>query len=158
MSQKESWEDVQVGEQLAPLMHYVTQEHINRFQEFLGHGPSQAQGWMSGHNLHTDEEYSRAHMYGGNVGDGHQTIAYLCELVTNWLPYGALVSGYGEIDIRLTNPTRPGDVITSTGTVREKYTEDGRKYVLCEVQAMKGEERLVAVGQIRAMVPDRPRD
>ena len=157
MSHKESWEDVQVGEQIAPLVHYVTQEHINGFQGFLGHGPSQIHGWMSGHNLHTDEEYSRTHMYGGNVGDGHQTIAYLCELVTNWLPYGALVSGYSEIDIRLTNPTRPGDVVTSTGTVREKYTEDGRKYVLCEVQAMKGEERLVAVGQIKAMVPDPPR-
>ena len=138
---------------MTPLVHYVTQEHINRFQEFLGHGPSMVQGWMRGHNLHVDEEYSRAHMYGGTVGDGHQTIAYLCELVTNWLPYGALVSGYSEIDIRLTNPTRPGDVVTSTGSVRDKLTEEGRNYILCEVMATKGDEKLVALGQIKAMVP-----
>ena len=154
MSHKESWEEIQVGEAITPLVHYVTQEHINRFQEFLGHGPSTVQGWMRGHNLHVDEEYSRAHMYGGTVGDGHQTIAYLCELVTNWLPYGALVSGYSEVDIRLTNPTRPGDVVTSTGSVRDKFTEEGRNYILCEVMATKGEKKLVAIGQIKAMVPD----
>lgn len=154
MAHKESWENVQVGEVITPLAHYVTQEHINGFQEFLGHGPSTVQGWMRGHNLHVDEEYSRDHMYGGTVGDGHQTIAYLCELVTNWLPYGALVSGYSEVDIRLTNPTRPGDVVTSTGRVRDKFTSEGRNYILCEVMATKGEETLVALGQIKAMVPD----
>jgi acyl-coenzyme A thioesterase PaaI-like protein len=154
MSHKESWEEIQVGEKLTPLVHYVTQEHINGFQEFLGHGPSSVRGWMRGHNLHVDEDYSRQHMYGGNVGDGHQTIAYLCELVTSWLPYGALVSGYSEIDIRLTNPTRPGDVITSNGMVKEKMVEQGRRYVVCEVSATKIGDRLVAIGEIKAMVPD----
>ena len=67
---------------------------------------------------------------------------------------GALVSGYSEIDIRLTNPTRPGDVVTSTGSVKGKFTEEGRNYILCEVMATKGEEKLVALGQIKAMVPD----
>lgn len=154
MAHKESWENIQVGEEIPPVIHYVTQKHINTFQDFLGHGPTTAEGWMRGHNLHVDEEYSRAHMFGGNVGDGHQTVAYLCELVTNWLPYGSLVSGHSEIDIRLTNPTRPGDVVTSRGHVKDKFIEEGRKYVVCEVMAAKGQDRLVAIGFIKAMVPD----
>jgi acyl dehydratase len=109
---------------------------------------------MAGHNLHVDQEYSREHMYGGNVGDGHQTIAYLCELVTNWLPYGALVSGYSELDIRMTNPTRPGDCVVAKGVVKDKFIEEGRKYVLCEVNAFKGGDKMVAIGTIKAMVPD----
>ncbi|MBI4200776.1 MAG: MaoC family dehydratase [Chloroflexi bacterium] len=153
MSHKESWDQIQVGEEITPLTHYVTQDHINKFQGFLGHaaaGPSP----MAGHNLHVDEEYSREHMFGGNVGDGHQTIAYLCELATNWLPYGALVSGYSEVDIRLTNPTRPGDRVVSKGVIKDKFIEDGRRYVLCEVTAVKGGDRIVAFGHIKAMVPD----
>jgi len=153
MSHKENWDQVEVGEEITPLTFYVTQDHIDRFQEFLGH-PANSTSWMAGHNLHVDEEYSREHMYGGNVGDGHQTIAYLCELVTNWLPYGALVSGYSELDIRMTNPTRPGDRVVAKGVVKDKFIEEGRKYVLCEVNAFKGEDKRVAIGTIKAMVPE----
>ena len=65
-----------------------------------------------------------------------------------------LVSGYSEIDIRLTNPTRPGDIVTSHGVVRGKMVEKGRRYVVCEVSATKMDNRLVAIGEIKAMVPD----
>ncbi len=156
MSHKESWDQVQVGEEITPKVFYVTQDHINAFQVFLGAGmaPVALTRTESGHNLHVDEEYSRAHMFGGNVGDGHQTYSYMCQLVTDWLPYGSLVSGYSEVDIKMTNPTRPGDRVVAKGVVKDKFVEFGKKYVVCEVNAFKAEEKMVAVGTIKAMVPD----
>jgi hypothetical protein len=147
--------DLLEGEELRPLTLHATQDHISDFQDFLGHrdtsDPDKA--WMLGNNLHVDEDYSKRNMYGGVVGDGHQTIQYCCQLLTDSLPWGTLVSGYSKVDVKLTNPTRPGDEIVVTGQVTRKYSEDGRDFVVCQVQAHKQGGVLVATGTIRAHVP-----
>ncbi len=150
-----SFADLVEGETLPELHVSVTQDHITGFQEFLGHhDPTETEtAWLIGNNLHIDEEYSKRNMYGGVVGDGHQTIQYLCQLVTDSLPWGTLVSGYSLIDIKMTNPTRPGDQVVATGKIARKLTEDGRDYVICELQATKQQGRVVAVGTIKAHVP-----
>ena len=151
-----SFEEVEEGESLRELAIEVTQKHIDDFQVFLGHTLADSEHpWLLGHNLHVDEDYSRSHMYGGLVGDGNQTCQYLCQAVTDSLPWGTLLSGYSKLNIKLTNPTRPGDRVRVTGTVLRKYREDQRDYVECEVRATKGEGQLVAVGSIKAYVPAR---
>ena len=149
-----TFSDLKTGEDLKTLHIAVTREHINDFQEFLGHFDSDGYSkWLIGNNLHVDEDYSRRHMYGTVVGDAHQTIQYLCQVVTDSLPWGSLLSGYSEIDIKLTNPTRPGDNVVASGKILEKTTEGGRNYAVCEVRAVKGEDKLVAIGTIKAYVP-----
>ena len=152
-----TFSDLKEGEELKPLRISVTREHINGFQEFLGHFNEEddAGSWLVGNNLHVDEDYSRRHIYGGVVGDAHQTFQYLCQVLTDSLPWGSLVSGYSTIDVKLTNPTRPGDTVVAKGKIVQKTTEDGRDYVLCEVNATKQEDKLVAIGTIKAHVPAR---
>lgn len=152
-----SFADLAEGERIGPLHISVTPEHIGAFQEFLGHhdGSDPDKKWLIGNNLHTDEDYSRKNMYGGVVGDGHQTVQYLCQLLTDSLPWGTLVSGYSSVDIKLTNPTRPGDEVEATGRILRKYSEAGRDYVVCEVRATKQGDVVVALGEIRAFVPNR---
>ena len=148
--------DLAEGEALRPLHISVTTEHITGFQDFLGHhDPNTIEGtqWLVGHNLHVDEDYSRRNMFGGVVGDGNHTIQYLCQVLTDSLPWGSLVSGYSSLDVKLTNPTRPGDEVVASGTLVSKFTENGRDYVLCEVQATKQQESLVALGTFKVYVP-----
>jgi hypothetical protein len=146
--------DLTEGEELRSLHIEVTREHINGFQEFLGHFETEGySSWLIGNNLHVDEDYSRRNMYGTVVGDAHQTIQYLCQIVTDSLPWGSLLSGYSELDIKLTNPTRPGDSVVASGKIIEKRTEEGRNYAICEVRASKQGDRLVAIGTIKAYVP-----
>jgi len=147
--------DLREGEEFKPLHINVTQPHINGFQDFLGHADPTVKetSWLIGNNLHVDEDYSRRNMYGGVVGDGHQTIQYLCQLITDSLPWGSLVSGYSSLDVKLTNPTRPGDEVVATGKIARKYAKDGRDMVTCEVSASKQGDKLVAVGSFEVYVP-----
>ena len=153
-----SFKDLVEGEALPPLHISITKDHINGFQDFLGHSnPHAIEGntWLIGNNLHVDEEYSKKNMFGGVVGDGHQTIQYLCQLLTDSLPWGSLVSGYSSLDVKLTNPTRPGDEVVATGKIIRKLTEGGRDFVICEVSATKQQGSVVAIGTIKAHVLSR---
>ncbi|MCC6472501.1 MAG: MaoC family dehydratase, partial [Burkholderiales bacterium] len=109
--------------------------------------------WLAGNNLHVDEEFSRRNMFGGVVGDGNQTIQYLCQVITDSLPWGSLVSGYSSLDAKLTNPTRPGDEVVASGSIVKKFSENGRDYVVCEVKAVKRQDSVVAVGTFKVHVP-----
>lgn len=146
--------DLKEGEDLKPLHITVTQEHIDGFQEFLGH--FETEGYWSkspGKNLHADEDYARQHIYGSVVGDANQTIQYLCQVVTDSLPWGSLLSGHSDLDIKLVNPTRLGDTVVVSGKIVEKRTEDGRNFAICEVIANKRGDKVVAIGTITAWVP-----
>jgi acyl dehydratase len=57
------------------------------------------------------------------------------------------------VDIKLTNPTRPGDRVDVSGKLTRKYVQDGRHFVVCEVTAVKQNGSLVATGTVRAHVP-----
>ena len=153
--QDRNFQDLVEGETLGPLAISVTQAHIDLYQDFLGHldasDPDKA--WLLNNNLHVDEDYSKRNMYGGLVGDGNQTVQYCCQLVTDCMPWGTLVSGHSKVDIKLTNPTRPGDEVEVSGKLTRKYTEEGRNYVVCEVSAAKQNGSLVATGTVRAYVP-----
>jgi len=153
-----TFDEINVGEALPTLEVDVTGDHIIAFQAFLGHLTPEFEEmkWIVGNNLHLDEDYSRRNMFGGVVGDAHHTIQYLCQVVTDGLPWGSLVSGHSAIDIKLTNPTRPGDHVVATGRIVDKLIEDGRQIIVCEVEAIKQDSKTVAVGTVRAHVPQRP--
>jgi len=152
-----TFDDLVEGESLTALHISVTPDHINSFQDFLGHtDPKHSENpWLMGNNLHIDEDFSKKNMYGGIVGDGNQTAQYLCQILTDSLPWGSLVSGYSKLDIKFTNPTRPGDEVVVTGNITQKYTESDRDYVVCDVIAKKNRDTVIAVGNIRAYVPRR---
>jgi len=129
----------------------VTPQHITDFQEFMGHlDPSFS---LADHNHHVNEEFASRHMYGGIVGDGHQTIQYLWQVVTDHLPADALVSGHSSLDVRLVNPTRPGDTIVAKAEVTAVEPAAGGSIVVLDVNATNQREATVAFGTIRAFVP-----
>lgn len=147
--------DLKEGEELKTLRIEVTREHISDFQIFLGH--YDATGSFAptheNENFHVDDEYAQRNIYGSVVGDGNQTFQYMCQVVTDSLPWGSLLAGYSELDVKFTNPTRMGDTVVTSGKIVEKRVEDGRNFAICEMSASKQGDILVAIGTIKAYVP-----
>ena len=129
----------------------VDMTHITGFQDFMGHlDPSFS---LAGFNHHVNDDFAKEHLYGGVVGDGHQTIQYLCQVVTDHLPAGALVSGWSSFDLRLVNPTRPGDTVVARAQVSAVTPHGAGTVVELEVSAANQRDATVAFGVIRAFVP-----
>jgi acyl dehydratase len=147
--------DLKEGEELKALHIDVTREHIADFQIFLGHYDKEG-AFAPTHdkeNFHVDDDFAARNIYGSVVGDGNQTFQYMIQVVTDSLPWGSLLSGYSELDVKFTNPTRIGDKVVTKGKIVQKLTEGGRNYALCEMTAHKQGDVLVGIGTIKAYVP-----
>lgn len=153
MTRKRSFDDIQVGEAVTPLYKTVTVDSIEKFAVFLDQIPRGQSAAAATGNPHLDEAFAQRSIFGGRFADGNHTVAHLCQMVTDWLPIGALVSGYSEVDIKLPNPVRPDDSVTVTGQVVDKFTGDGRDYAVIEVLARTQRDKVVAAGTIKAYVP-----
>lgn len=104
-------------------------------------------------NPHVNEAYAKDSMYGGLFVDGNQTVAFLCRMITDWLPPASLLAGFSNFDLRFPNPCRLGEVVTFSGIVAGKATEDGRDMVFLDVRATTQAGKVVATGKIDVHVP-----
>ena len=143
--------DIRVGDLLPKRTWTVSKADIESFGDFLY--PATPDNPKRLGNPHMDEEYARKHIYGGLFVDGNQTVACLCQLATDWLPPGALVSGFSDVDIKLPNPIRVADVVTFSGEVASTTSREGRDYVTLQVLARNQAGKVVAAGTIATCVP-----
>ena len=68
---------------------------------------------------------------GGVITHGMVITGFVAEMITNWVRPDQ-VRKYG---VRFTGISRPGDEITVSGKVVEKFEVDGEQRVRCEVEA-----------------------
>lgn len=68
---------------------------------------------------------------GGVIAHGMVIMGFCAEAITNWVR-PEQVRKFG---VRFTGISRPGDVITVSGKVAEKWEEAGEKLVRCELEA-----------------------
>lgn len=129
----------------------VTPKHVVDFQDFMGHLDRSFS--LVDHNHHVNEEFASQHMYGGLVGDGHQTLQYIWQVITDHLPPGSMISGHSSVDIRLVNPTRPGDTVVVSAGVKSVDTDTESSIVGLDVSATNQRGSTVAFGQVSVFVP-----
>ena len=122
MKDKLVFEEIQIGDELLPVVKAMSQEIINQW----------AEASRDFNALHVDPEYAKTTRFGGTIAHGYISLSYLNELMTNWLFHG-WISGGKLLDIKLVAPVRPGDRITARGKVVNKMVEGDRKLVECEV-------------------------
>lgn len=137
--------NVQVGDEVSPLVKEMTQEAINLFEGSAGQtGPSQF----------TDEHAARETLgTEGTVASGRMSLTFAIELLRKH--FGSDVFNHtGVVDLRFLRPVRPGDTITFTGKVSEISREaNGSKVTVdIEVQNQKGDT--TGVGKGSAIVPN----
>ena len=75
---------------------------------------------------------------------GYQYMAYISELMAREFGEGWYFGG--TLDVRLTSPVRPGDVLFTRARVAEKEEGNGEKFVKCEVRVTNQNNNDVMIG------------
>lgn len=88
-------------------------------------------GASGDHNpIHIDIDFARKSRSPDVFAHGMLSMGWLARLVTNWVPQRQL----REYSVRFTGITYPGQVITCTGKVVEKFERNGERLVKLQVQ------------------------
>jgi acyl dehydratase len=99
-------------------------------------------GASNDHNpIHVDIDFARRAGMDDVFAHGMLSMAYLGQLLTNWVPQSAI----RHFGVRFGAITHLDDEITCTGHVIEKYEEDGEPRLRLEIIAadQRGEAKLV---------------
>ena len=115
--------------QIGPLVRTVTAQTIEEYEEILG----------IGNPLHLDSAFAQASLFKGAIAHGMMMLAYVSEMMA-----GAFADGWyegGELDTTFVRPVKPGDTITTWGTITGQRPEQGGVTAVCEVHCenQKGE-------------------
>jgi acyl dehydratase len=98
--------------------------------------------------LHTDPEVGKA-VGIGQIAHGMLIMGFVGQAITDWIPKKFLK----KLSVRFAGMTRPGDVVTVTGKVREKVVDGGLKKIVCDVQAKNQKEEVLVSGFFEAVLP-----
>lgn len=121
----------EVGGELPALIKVVTQEKVDRYADASGdHNP-----------LHIDPDFAATTQFGGTIAHGMLVLAYLSEMLTG--AFGQRWLDTGRLKIRFRAPARPGDTITSSGTVTQVEGES----VSCNIECKNQTGEVLISGQ-----------
>ena len=118
----ERFQNPAIGSQIPPIIKEMTQEVINKWAEVS----------TDFNPLHVDPDYAKNTRFGTTIAHGQISIAYLNELMTNWLGEGWICGGK-LMGIRFLKPISPGDTVTAKGGVVGKTVKNGEQLLECEV-------------------------
>lgn len=133
------FDQVNIGEEFAPLIKKMTQEKINAYC-------STAEDYNP---IHVDEAYAKMTPFKGTIAPGYQSMAYISELMAREFGQGWYTGG--TMDVRLTRPVRPGDTLVTRATVVEKKKKGKNKVAICEVHITNQNREDVMVGTAGAL-------
>jgi len=98
--------------------------------------------------LHTVPEVGEA-VGIGQIAHGMLIMGFVGQAITDWMPKKCLK----KFSVRFAGMTRPGDVVTVTGRVREKSAEGGVEKIVCDVEAKNQKEDVLIAGFFEAVFP-----
>ena len=139
MEKKVTFEDINIGDELPPIIREVTLEKMKRYGSIEGDTTS----------FHVDPDAAAKTIYKRPIAVGVQFEPWFSEMMLNWLasPKGWL-SG-GKLTTKFIKPVYAGDTITTSGRVNEKITSERR--VVCELTMGNQKGETVIVGQASAL-------
>jgi len=89
--------------------------------------------------IHYNEQFATDAGYPSVFGQGMLTAALVANAVTEWLG----LAGLKRFQTRFTGQVWPGNTVTVTGEVTEKYEEDGETLVDLDLQAANEDEAVI---------------
>lgn len=100
--------------------------------------------------IHCDEEFAKKSGFPSVIAHGPLTLALVAQ---------ALGTAFGPHNVRAVEaqfraPVLPGDLLRVQGTVTEVSRINGELQALCELQVVRGEGEIVAVGSGQAVIED----
>ena len=134
MSDKINLEEITVGQELAPIEKYMTQEKINAYIDAAeDYNP-----------IHVDPEYAKNTVFKSTIAPGYQFIAYLSELMAR--DFGEKWITGGGMELRLIKPVFPKDTVTVGAKVVEKNKEGSNTIIKCDVWIKNQDDKDIVVG------------
>ena len=96
--------------------------------------------------IHTVHAFGEKAGFGGVIGHGMLSMGFAGQFMTDW----AGVKAVKKLAVQFRAVTKPKDVITVSGTVVKKYTEDGQNLVDCEFLAVNQNGDKIIIGTATA--------
>lgn len=131
-----TFDDIEVGREFQTISYEMGRDQVEQYVQAVG----------DFHPLYTDEDFARRSKYGGLIAP--PTIAAIftslrVALKKEKIPPGAV---HAKQYFRFIKPVRPDDKLNITVTLKDKYIQRGRKYVVIESLARNqdGEEMVLA--------------
>ena len=125
---------VTVGQELAPIEKYMTQEKINIYIDAVeDYNP-----------IHVDPEYAKNTVFKSTIAPGYQFIAYLSELMAR--DFGEKWITDGSMELRLLRPVFPKDTLTVGAKIVEKNEKDNGTSIKCDVWIRNQDNQDIIVG------------
>jgi acyl dehydratase len=134
------FEDVQVGDEIPKLV----KEPITHLQLVRYAGAS-----GDFNPLHTDPKVGEMIGTGGIIAHGMLIMGFVGQLLSDYVGPVAL----RKFDVRFKGMTHLDDVITCTGSITEKYEEDGEGRIAGKVQATDQNGDVKVAGTFLAALP-----
>ncbi|MHB1128052.1 MAG: MaoC family dehydratase [Bacillota bacterium] len=142
MAQALYFEDVQVGMEIPKLVKpVVTEQQLVKY--------SGASGDFN--QLHSVDAVGKEAGFGGVIAHGMLIMGFVGQAVTDWVPRKNLK----KLGVRFASPTKPGAVITVSGKVVDKRSENGENIIACEVYATDQDGQVKIAGSFEAALPTR---
>ncbi|MBM3133419.1 MAG: dehydratase [Chloroflexi bacterium] len=101
--------------------------------------------------LHTDDDIGKMLGLGGRIAHGMLLMGFAGEAITNWVPKKHLT----KFNVRFGGMTKVGDVITVTGSIKEKRTDKGKNIIVGEVIARDQNNDMKVSGTFEAVLPSK---
>ena len=99
--------------------------------------------------LHMDDEWGEMAGMGGRIAHGMLVMGFVGQAVTNYVPKKNLK----KFSVRFGGMTKLNDVITISGSIKDKRTENGENIIAGEVMAIDQNGDMKVSGSFEASLP-----
>jgi len=136
-------DDVRVGDALPALVKNPTTRQLVRYAGASG----------DYYEIHYDHHFAmQSGLKDGVIVHGLLTAGWLAQLLTDWLPSPLALKKFG---VSYRSMARPGDTITCTGTIVNKYEKAGLHLLDCDIAAENQRGEKCAIGNATVALPRR---
>ncbi len=136
------FEDVNVGDDIPSLAKEPTTQQLVMYAGASG----------DFYQIHYDHHFAvNAGLNDGVIVHGMLSMGWVAQMLTDWLPDW----GLRKIDVRFSAMAIPGDTITCKGKITEKYQENGKNYINCEISCENQEGAKTVMGTATAELPSK---
>ena len=125
----------QKGDPLPTIEKVVTQDQIEKYARASG----------DFNPIHVDHEFAASTQFGGTIAHGMMVAATISEMMV--AAFGRNWPESGSMKIRFRSPVKPGQRITTQGSVRRVDEAEGISRISCTVSVVKDDGETAIAGQ-----------
>lgn len=126
---------MQKGDPLPTIEKVITQEQIEKYARASG----------DFNPIHVDHEFAESTQFGGTIAHGMMVAATISEMMA--AAFGRNWPESGSMKIRFRSPVKPGQRISTQGSVRRIDAVNGISRVSCTVSVVKDDGETAIAGQ-----------